>query len=73
MRFFSGVWMYATTPVGKGSSDGRLQSLGMELDVRTGKPVAAEVNAYRMLNSSEWIPAKVYESVFQRSHRAPVR
>jgi len=32
-------------------------------DVRTKKPVAAEEDGYRMLNSGEWIPAYVYENV----------
>jgi len=32
-------------------------------DVRTRKPAADEINAYRMLNSGEWIPTFIYEEV----------
>lgn len=37
--------------------------VGSIWDVRTTEPAAAEFNAYRTLNSGDWIPAYIYDSV----------
>lgn len=69
--FFLWAWNlisdYVLTPVEDAARSVIITSIW---DVRTAEPVAAAAQAYRLLNSGEWIPAYVYERV--QTHPGPV-
>jgi uncharacterized membrane protein len=69
--FFLWAWNlisdYVLTPAEKAAQSVIIASIW---DVRATEPVAAEADAYRLLNSGEWIPDDVFESV--QTHPGPV-